>query len=111
MNTAHELAITAGIVCSPTPALRWEKILTAEFWALILRRHRHGRYSETAKARVVVTARACRIFVICQPCEVKLRCVGRAVCENSGQPDKAAGAYEHEEQEESRPFHTFRILL
>jgi hypothetical protein len=94
MNAAHELAISAGIVRSPTPALLWEKILTAKLRTLILWRNRHGRYSETAESPVVVTATSCWVFVICQSCEEEFWRIGRAVGENGRQPDKAAGAYE-----------------
>ena len=110
MNAAHELAITAGIVRSPTPALLWEKILTAKLRTLILWRNRHGRYSETAESPVVVTATSCWVFVVCQSCEEEFWRIGRAVGENGRQPDKAAGADEHKEQEESCSFHTFGIL-
>src|SRR5438105_13483785 len=111
MDAAHKLAIAARIVRSPTPALRWEKILTAELGTYVLGRNRHSRYSESAEAPIIVTAAARWVFVICESCEVKLRWIGRTVGEDRGQPDKAASTGEQQEQKESCPFHTSRILL
>src|SRR5437867_2216926 len=75
MNPAHVLAIGAGIIRRPSPALWRKKVASAKFRAVIRCRLRHRSTAKPAKPAATTIAHS--VFEIKQPREVKLRIVRR----------------------------------